>query len=70
MTNAVGIRCRCGHEDDFIRFDRGWAGPQRPRYQCPACGVRWYVAPARKPEMMPSGFVMPAQNTVVVQEPA
>lgn len=60
--NLMAITGPCGHavpfEDAFEAIDR---------YHCPTCGMRYRIE-QEPPEVYPSGFVMPGDRKLVIDE--
>lgn len=62
----VNLTCgRCGHTAGLMDFTRTPVGGELPRgvYQCPQCGLALERVQGR-PEVTPSGFVLPGPVTV------
>jgi len=65
-ASGMGMSCgQCGHFDDIGRFTATAIFGELPRnqFQCPACG--WAIERRHgKPEVCPSGWVMPGSVTL------
>ncbi|MDB6078806.1 MAG: hypothetical protein JWO82_2553 [Akkermansiaceae bacterium] len=60
--SLCNIRCRCGHEGDFMDFCRRPVSGDLPpgQYQCPVCHRAWTYRPTGPPHIGWSGLVIPA----------
>ena len=54
----------CKHEDDAERFFTS----EKHRYACPSCGTVWRIEQRGQARMTESGFVIPPQKVLVVED--